>query len=240
MPCILLTRPQDKSKAFAAEIAECGWTSMIWQLLTIENRLTHPIVPGADQSLIFTSARAIHALPDPAPTGAPAICVGPATAAAARARGFSAVTDIGGDADALVQRLTAAPPRRYLHIRGVHARGDIAKRLTDAGSPTEEAIAYDALASTRPPAEIDTAFQMRKFHAIALFSPRSAAIFRQCARMDWLVPPLTAFAISDATADPVRDMGFASVIVAKRPDGAAMRAAICSARMEQSAIGLKD
>lgn len=229
MPCILLTRPQDLSEAIAAEIAQCGWTSMIWPLLKIENRLTHPLSPAGDQSLIFTSARAVDALPDPAPIRSPAICVGPATAAAAKARGFEAVTDIGGDADALVRSLTGGAPRRYLHVRGVHSRGDVAGRLNAASRPTDEVIAYEAVASKAPPSEIDTAFQARKIEAVGLFSPRSAAIFKRLARAGWFKGRVTAYAISAATAEPVRDMGFDSVIVADRPDGAAMRAAICSA-----------
>ena len=238
MPCILLTRPRDRSEAFAADIADCGWTSMIWPLLTIQNRLSRPVAPAQDQSLIFTSVRAVDALPDPIPTRTPAICVGPATSAAARRRGFAAVTDVGGDADDLVRSLTNAPPRRYIHLRGVHSRGEVAARLTAAGRPTDETIVYEAVASRKAPPTIDTAFQGRKIQAVALFSPRSAAIFERVAGDGWLDGQVTAFAISHAAAAPVRNMGFAKVIVASQPDGEAMRAAICSAKMRQRAIGL--
>ena len=238
MPCILLTRPRNKSEAFAAQIAECGWTSAIWPLLKIQNRLTRPVTPEGEQSLIFTSAAAIAALPDPAPVAAAAICVGPATAEAARRRGFSHVTNIGGDADALVQSLSDAPARKYLHVRGAQSRGDVAARLTAAGRPTDDVIAYEAIATRQPPAAIDTAFQLRKIQAVALFSPRSAAIFQKCAKSGWLDGAVTAFVISAAVAEPVRDIGFDRVVVADQPDGNAMRAAICSAIKEQRAIGL--
>ena len=229
MPCILLTRPLDQSEKFAAEIADCGWRSAIWPLLTIENRFIRPVEPAADQSLIFTSARAVKALPDPAPVRTPAICVGPATAAAARDRGFTAVTNIEGDADILVQSLLDTAPKRYLHVRGAHSRGEVAERLTHANRPTEELIAYEAVASENAPAEIDTALKAGKIDALALFSPRSAAIFKRLVKSDWLGRMMTVYAISPAAAEPVRSMGFARVILADKPDGAGMRAAICSA-----------
>ena len=229
MPRILLTRPQDRSEAFAAEIAECGWDAVIWPLLTIRNRLVGPLRPAADQTLIFTSARAVQALPQPAPIDAPAVCVGPATAAAARERGFADVSVVAGDAEGLVQSLIAAAPRNYLHVRGVHSRGDVAARLSQAGRPTGELIAYEAVAAAQSPEEIDTAFKAGKIDAVALFSPRSASIFSQLAQADWLGRRVTAYVISPATADPVRDTGFGRVVVAASPDGQAMRAAICSA-----------
>lgn len=229
MPRILLTRPQDRSEAFAAEIAACGWDALVWPLLTIRNRLSRPVAPADGQALIFTSAQAVEALPSPAPVRSPAICVGPATAAAARKRGFSEVTDVAGDAESLVGTLIGAAPRSYLHVRGAQSRGAVAARLAGAGRPTDELIAYEAVAAEYPPPEIDTAFKAGKIDAVALFSPRSASLFRNLAKVDWLRRRVTAFAISAAAAEPVHDMGFAEVIVAERPDGPAMRAAICSA-----------
>ncbi len=234
MPNILLTRPKDRSEAFAAEISKCGWASTIWPLLTIRPVVTKPIEPCEGQSLIFTSVNAIESISDPAPIHMPAICVGGATAAAARRRGFTCVTNIAGDADQLVRTLLGKDPQRYLHIRGVHTRGDIAARLTKAGRPTDEIVNYQAIASETAPKEIDTAIMAGKIDAVALFSPRSAAILKKLARVEWVsnLSTMTVFAISPSAAEPARDMGFANVVVAKQPNGSAMRAAICSATNE--------
>lgn len=231
MPNILLTRPRKRSEAFAKEITKCGWTSTIWPLLTIRPFSTGPIEPGNGQSLIFTSVNAVESIPVPIPIHAPVICVGPATAAAARNKGFIAVRDIAGDAHKLVQTLREAPPQRFLHVRGAHTRGDIAAKLTLAGHPTDEAITYEAAASDDAPREIHTAILAEKIDAIALFSPRSAAIFKKLARVEWLshLRSVTLFAISPAAAEPARDIGFAKVVVVEKPNGPAMRAAICSA-----------
>lgn len=234
MPNILLTRPKDRSEAFAKEIEACGWTSTIWPLLTIRPLLKEPVEPAHGQSLIFTSVRAIEAMPDPVPVHSAAICVGPATAAAAHHRGFTDVTDIAGNAETLVKALLTMAPQRYLHVRGVDTRGDIAARLTEAGRPAGEMLAYEAIAANHAPEEIDTAIQAGKIDAIALFSPRSAAILKRLVKNEWAsrLSKMTIFAISPSAAEPARDMGFARVLVANKPNGSAMRAAICSATNE--------
>lgn len=234
MPNILLTRPQDRSEAFAQEISKCGWTSTIWPLLTIRPLLKAPVELGVDQALIFTSKHAVESMPGPVPNHAPAICVGAATARAARTRGFTSVTDASGNADMLIEMLLIAAPQRYLHIRGVHTRGDIAQRLSQAGRPTEEVIAYEAVATKNTPHEIGAAIMAEKIDAIALFSPRSAAILKKLVKVEWLsrLSSATMFAISPAAAEPALDIGFAKVVVAEKPNGSAMRAAICSAAIE--------
>jgi len=231
MPNILLTRPKDRSEAFAKEIEHCGWTSTIWPLLKIHPLLTEPVIPQEGHSLIFTSVSAVDALPEPVPTRVSAICVGAATAAAARRRGITSITDVSGDAQKLIQTLLAREPQRYLHVRGVKTRGDIAASLTQAGCPTDEIIAYEAVASDYAPEKIDAAIMAGKIDAVALFSPRSAAILDRLSKVEWFsrLSTATAFAISPATAEPVRSMGFVKVVVAEEPNGSAMRAAICSA-----------
>lgn len=231
MPNILLTRPKDRSEAFAKEIEQCGWTSTIWPLLKIRPLLTEPVMPQEGQSLIFTSVNAVDAMPEPVPRQASAICVGAATAAAARRRGITSITDVSGDAQKLVQTLLAREPQQYLHVRGAKTRGDIATSLTHAGSPTDEIIAYEAVASDHTPKKMEAAILAGKIDAVALFSPRSAAILVRLIKVEWFsrLSTATAFAISPATAEPLRDMGFAKVVVAEEPSGSAMRAAICSA-----------
>lgn len=234
MPNILLTRPRERSEAFATEIEKCGWTSTIWPLLTIHPLLTTPIEPTEGQSLIFTSVNAIWSMPNPVPIHTPAICVGAATAAAAYKRGFTAITDISGNAHELIQTLLGVEPQRYLHVRGVDSRGGIAASLTQTGRQTAEIVVYEAIASDHAPKDINTAIMAGKIDAVALFSPRSAAILRKLVKTEWLshLSTTTMFAISPSAAEPARDIGFAKVVVAKKPNGSAMRAAICSATNE--------
>lgn len=95
-PVLLLTRPEPASRRFAAEAAYLGLQTIISPVLRI---LPVAHEGGARlaqaRGLVFTS---VHAVPAAgAGRGRPAICVGPATAQAARAAGFD-VTEGPGDA----------------------------------------------------------------------------------------------------------------------------------------------
>lgn len=232
MSHILLTRGQKQSEAFSKAIADCGWSATIWPLLTFSNLISGPIELNGDQSLIFTSARAVEALPDPIPAQADVYCVGPATSIAAGRRGFVNVEDVSGDADRLIERLMEISPRRYLHVRGRFSRGNIAERLSAAGRQTNVLIAYEAIATCSAPSEVHSAIMARKFDAMAFFSPRTAAIFKRNVQEEWAqhLKEMKLFAISAAAAEPVLELGFAEVEIAEHPNGASMCAAICSAK----------
>ncbi len=234
MPHILLTRPKLQSETFASAIAKAGWRSTIWPLMTIKPLLSQPVVVVDDYALIFTSARAIEVLPGPAPIHLSAVCVGAATATTARSYGFQNVTDISGDGDRLVEVLSAARPLRYLHVRGAHTTGNIAERLTLAGRPTSEVVAYEAIAATSAPKAVHTAINGGDIDALALFSPRTAATFMSIVRPEWTerLNRMILYAISPAAAEPVMSLGFSDVVIADRPNGEAMRAAICGAATE--------
>ncbi len=202
--------------------------------MTIRPMLSQPLVVDEDCVLIFTSARAVEALPKPVPIHLSAVCVGPATATAARRYGFRDVVDIAGDGDRLVEMLSASPSTRYLHVRGADTTGNIAERLTLAGRPTDEVVAYEAVAATSAPKAVHTGIVSGDIDAVALFSPRTAAIFRSLARPDWTerLNRMILYAISPAVAEPVQGLRFSDVVVADRPSGEAMRAAICGAAIE--------
>lgn len=232
MPRILLTRPRAQSEAFAAEIATDGWEAVIWPVIEIVTTLRAAPDWGDAEAVILTSARAAEAL---APFGAPplpALCVGGATAAAARAAGFAEVRESGGDAAALVSAiLSGEGPRRFLHVRGRDAAGDVVGALRAAGREAREIVAYAAEPSGPPPAEVDAAMRAGSLSAAALFSPRSAALFARAAPEAWRAayPGMTAFAISAAAAAPLKGLGFGAMRVAERPDAAAFRAMLRAA-----------
>jgi uroporphyrinogen-III synthase len=127
---------------------------------------------------ILTSARAVPALARSEAASLPCFAVGEATAEAARAAGIAARAG-GGTADALFETLVAAPPAAPLvHLRGRHARGDLAARLTDAGIETAEIVVYD-----QPLLPLDDATAQRIAAApcvvAPLFSPRTARHLRE-------------------------------------------------------------
>ncbi len=225
MPTLLMTRPRGAAERFVARLAPGlrNRLQVIYAPLMQIEFLPGPVSLQGVHGVIFTSANGVAAAQAAAlsPT-LPAYCVGPATAAAARRARWS-VEDTAETADALVAALIARrPPAPLLHLRGTHARGEIAERLTAAGIETRAQPVYDqhlvgpddaaraALSGTDP--------------VIApLFSPRSA---RHFADMFTGSAPLYLAAISAAAAEPVENMEHRALIVAERPDGAAMAAAV--------------
>ena len=212
-PVLLLTRPERDARRFEARVRALrpgDWRAVVSPLLEIVP-LAEPQAPEGVP--VFTSA---HAVPFAGPgRGRPAWCVGPRTATAARAAGW-APREGGGDAEALLAAILAAPPEPVVHLRGVHARGALAERLRAAGREAEERIVYDqrALALTE---EARSALAGPAPVVAPAFSPRSAALL--LAAVGNPSAPFRVIAVSAAAAEPLRRW---SPLVAARPDGEAM------------------
>ncbi|WP_374635667.1 uroporphyrinogen-III synthase [Paracoccus sp. (in: a-proteobacteria)] len=207
-PVLLLTRPELASRRFAAEAAPLGLKTIISPVLRIVPVAHDGARLAQAAGLVFTS---LHAVPAAGPgRGRPAICVGPATAQAARAAGFD-VTEGPGDAARMLPLLQGLGAG-WLHPHGAH----VAKRL-----PVPGMVVYDQL----PQPLSDAARQAlagRVPVILPLFSPRSAGLLSEQA-MDaraplWLVP------ISPAAAARWQ-AGQARMLVADTPDaGGILRA----------------
>ncbi len=201
LPLLLLTRPEPASRRFAAQAAHLGLPVIVAPVLRIV-AVAHDVGRlQAARGLVFTSA---HAVPAAGPGRCrPAICVGPATAEAARAAGYD-VTEGPGDALRMMPLLDGLD-EGWLHPHGAH----VAKRLPVPGMVVYDQLpqplgvaAHDALAGAGPV-------------ILPLFSPRSARLLSD--RLDgaraalWLVP------ISPAAADQWQ-RPYARMIVADQPD----------------------
>lgn len=159
-PVILLTRPAEDSRRFAAMLP--SWPVVISPILRIV-----PVAHDARrleiaEGLVFTSA---HAVASAGPgRGRPAICVGARTADVARRAGFEVSTG-NGFAESLLP-LIAAAPVALVHPHGRH----LARKL-----PVEGIVVYDQLEqplSDAARAALDTDGTV----ILPLFSPRSARL----------------------------------------------------------------
>jgi len=225
MLTLLMTRPRDAAERFVARLAPAvrNRLHVIYSPLLEIEALPGAVSLRGAHGVIFTSANGVAAARAAAvrPT-LPAYCVGAATAAAARRARWS-VEETAETADALVAALVARrPPAPLLHLRGKHARGDVAGRLTAAGIETRAQAIYDQRLVA--PSDAARAALNGKHPVIApLFSPRTARHFADsCAGS----APLFLAAISAAAAEPVENMGYRALIVAQRPDAEAMAAAV--------------
>ncbi len=229
-PTILLTRPEPEARALAEALEAEGWRTLVWPTLSIRPRGAAPSLEGA-QAALFTSPRAARLA---RPAAVPALCVGAATADAARAAGFSDVRSADGDAAALAA-LAAAVLRPdggpLAFLRGAEVAGDLAGALRAAGFAVVEHVVYAAEPARSAPADVDAALRDGGVDVAAFYAPRAAAAFAALAA-PWRsgLGRTTAVAISAAAAAPLDGAGFARRLTAARPDGAAMRQAIASAR----------
>ena len=215
LPVLLLTRPEPASRRFAAEAAPLGLPVVIAPVLRIAPVAHDAARLAQARGLVFTSAHAVPAAvaAGAAGQGRPAICVGPATAQAARAAGFD-VTEGPGDAARMLP-LLAGLGEGWLHPHGAH----IAKHL-----PVPGMVVYDQL----PQALTDAARLALAGDApviVPLFSPRSARLLADqigaAGAPLWLVP------ISPAAAAEWHGPA-ARIAMAAAPDAAGMLHAIAS------------
>ena len=103
---------------------------LIWPLTRIAPTTTALKLPFATDALLFTSANGVRALAALTPRrDLPALCVGPATAAAARQAGFVNCFEAAGDARALADLARRSGLRNFFHPRG---RNGIGRNLLPA------------------------------------------------------------------------------------------------------------
>ncbi len=224
MPVILLTRPEEAAAGFARRLkAAFGPVQTLISPLTgVEWADVAPDISQFNE-LIFTSRNGVLAYQRLGPpAGLRAYCVGAATAKAANDAGLNAIS-ADGDAGALIDLITGAPPGGpLLHLRGAETRGEIAERLFRSGIETHEAVIYRQI--TLPlSAQAKALLQGKTPVIVPLFSPRSAARFAVNAPFD---APIFLASISEAVAQNLHGLGAQAHVTASHPDAEAMLQAI--------------
>lgn len=233
-PRVLLTRPSADSAALAARLGACGWAPMVWPLLDIVPTGARPDSTGV-QAVLLTSANAARAVAahDLAPLPPRCLCVGAATAAAAREAGYGGIEAAEGDADSLAALIRAQcrpADGPLLFLRGADVAADLGAMLAAEGFSVRQAIVYKAVAATVAPPEVASALQGGSLAAALFFSPRTATVFAGLAA-PWrgALGGTRAVAISGRAAAPLADLGFGAVAIAATPDEPAMLAALGAA-----------
>lgn len=223
-PPLLLTRPEAASARFADQWrARMGPEAPV----VIAPVLALEILPGAPAldgyaGAVFTSETGVAALGAEG-RGLRAWCVGPHTAAAARAMGFDARA-AEGDAESLVATVIASGERGpFLHLRGREARGEVAPRLQAAGIACDEVVVYAQRPRPLSP-EAKALLAGEGPVLVPLFSTNSAT--RLGAEAAGGRAPLLLAAISDVVAGVWSGPAPRRIEVAERPDAPAMIAAL--------------
>ena len=135
---------------------------------------------------------------------------------------------VAQDADDLIRHV--AGPGPLLHLRGEHARGDVAKRLSHRGIETSELITYRQVAHPLAD-EARQAIEGDEPAVLPLFSPRSARLVGSAARPS---AALHVIAMSPAVAEAWREATGATAETCEAPTAEAMRAWIVAALQRKS------
>ena len=224
MARILITRPEEDAAAFAEILTGLGHQAFLEPMLTVRTRGDASLDATGAQALLFTSANGVRAAARL--TGARAIralCVGDATARAAREAGFIRVDSASGDVDALARLATslcqpAAGP--LVHVAGTVSAGDLAGNLEAAGFAVNRAVLYEAVPTERLSPAARNALVNGKIDAVALFSPRTARTFARLVRreeLDALFARVDMLCLSAAVAEALESLPRRRLLVAAEP-----------------------
>ncbi len=235
----IVTRPRADAVAFASSLAGLGIGCVIAPVLEIAVR-TDPTVERFlvdAQAVLMTSANGARALAtNTARRDARILAVGDATAAAARGSGFGNVRSVDGDAAALAAQIVSAfdpAAGPLLHVCGSHVAGDVGTVLKRAGFAYRRLALYEAVAVETLPDSARGVLRDDAADGVALFSPRSAAIFVGLVDGGGMRDRLAhcdAWCLSRAVADAAEPERWRRILIASRPRVDAMRALMIAER----------
>jgi uroporphyrinogen-III synthase len=237
----LVTRPRAAAPGLATALAARGIGAIAAPVLEIHWRDDGPLDLAGVQAVLCTSANGVRALARLAgERRVPLYAVGAATAAQARAEGFSTVFAAAGDVAALT-RLAAERLRpehgRLVHVAGSDVAGDLVGVLARLGFDIVRETVYEA----RPAAALDPA-TVRALRAgevgfALFFSPRTGAVFARLAIDAALAPccaAVAALSISSAADAQLGSLRWRLRRIAERPTEAALLAALDRLLAERS------
>jgi uroporphyrinogen-III synthase len=226
---VVLTRPQEDSERTATALRAKGHDVLIAPLLRVEPvdaRLTHSWA-----GIVITSAHAIGAIASSPARDAliklPLYSVGKRTADAARDVGFTDIVTAGGDVRDLLRSIVerrADDKGPLLYLAGEDRSGDLIGDLAVRGIAAEMAVVYRAAVAPFSAALID-ALKAGEADAVLHFSKRSAESYLAGAGAAQVTAQALAIrhlCLSAHIAAPLQAAGATRVVVAKRPDEAAM------------------
>ena len=184
---------------------------------------------GRLQAILVTSGNAIPSLPA-SHRHLPLFAVGEATAARARAAGFTQVNSADGDANALAALVARSCDRHAGPLLLASGRGQgegLAADLRTRGFRVLRRVVYAAAPTSSLPDAARHAFASGGLAAALFFSAETA---RQCvrllqaARLHEAVRPVDALAIGQAAAVALQALPWRRICVAARPNQDAMLA----------------
>jgi uroporphyrinogen-III synthase len=226
---ILITRPLEDATSMAERLRALGYSPVIVPLLTIHFRDGPEISLDGVQAILATSANGVRAIARRTQRReVPVFAVGPQTAEAAKAHGFSMIHDADGDAEALaaaIPKWTVPDRGILLHAVGAEAPKVLASRLSDAGFDVRRETLYEASAISKLPPALEMHLKNGSLEGAIFMSPRSAQTFASLvarAGLDKSAQTIAAFCISEATENALSPLQFRNTFTAAKPNQSAL------------------
>jgi uroporphyrinogen-III synthase len=229
---LLVTRPAPDNASTAEALRARGHDVMLAPVLRVAPEANADLGVGPWAAVLITSANAARAVADHPRKEiclrVPAFAVGRRSAEAARAAGFVEVVSADGDASDLARLVAArAPNHPLLWLAGEDRAGDLAGALAPHGIAVHTVTIYRAVAETALPAEVRDALAGGALDGVLHYSRRSADAFEaisMAAGINLKSLPTKHYCLSAQVAAPLRQLGVDTVLVAARPEEAALLA----------------
>jgi uroporphyrinogen-III synthase len=230
---ILISRPQEDAARLAELLRARGHEPLCASLLAVRFfDGPEPQFEGVS-AIIATSANGVRAFAARTERrNLRLFAVGPQTADAARHAGFENVECADGDAATLAEKvLDWVKPEAgiLIHAASADNEGQLKALLAEEGYTVDVMVLYEVVASHKLPEIAREALVHHALDAMVVFSPRSAMALRDGivqAGLAEACKAVHAICISAATAAALSPLTFRQVLVADRPNQAAMLDAV--------------
>lgn len=225
---LLVTRPESDSIALRAQLIAHGHDVFVEPLMTIEYHPPEDIDLGDVQALIATSRNGLRALGQSSllieAQKLPIYVVGPGTASAAKALGFSHVIEGPRDANALLALIALDADINggaLLYLSGEVTSSDIGGELRRLGFHVLEPVTYSTVPLTELSAPIAERFRGGQIDGVLLLSPQTARIYTRVilgARLAPLTTRITHFCLSATVARGLLALSPPKIVNAAQPN----------------------
>lgn len=221
---VIVTRGWPGAEQTATGLRGMGIDPIICPVLDVNFRASIDVDLNDVQALAFTSANGIRAWgPRRSERDIPAYCVGNSTARVAKDIGFTKVHSANGDVVKLanlIKRKLKPKNGSILHVRGIHAAGNLAGDLREAGFTAREAIGYGTVPVDALSEEAIAAIVSGSPVQVLVHSGRGAKTFLDLARRfglhHWL-GSVTVYGMSANALKPLANAGFGALVPALQP-----------------------
>lgn len=228
---VLVTRPSEDGARLSQLLAQRGVEAVPAPFLDIHFLDGEALNLDGVQAVLLTSANGVRAFARRcAERDLPALCVGDATAREASAEGFGDVRSASGDVDTLADLVKATldpTAGTLLHPAGSRVAGDLSGLVEAAGFSYRREVLYDAKKIEGLPNAASEALAHGTVDGVLLYSPRTGEAFARGIKDGGLghsLATVTAYCLSPAVAETIKDLNWALIKVAASPDQDALLA----------------